>query len=138
MAFVLDCSVAIAWVFSDEATESTARLRDLLIDGRAYVPSIWPIEVGSVLIVAMRRGRIHKNEWPVICEALETLPIDVEPVSSPRIWGPVLTLAERHRLSIYDAMYLELAVRMQVPLATLDRELAAAARSNGIATPAAV
>ena len=135
MAFVLDCSVAMAWVFSDEASEATSRLRDSLVDDRAFVPSLWPVEVGSVLLAATRRGRIQAGEWPGILAALEALPIEVEPVSASRAWGPVLALADRHGLSIYDAMYLELAVRLRLPLATLDRKLAVAARTDGVETP---
>ena len=137
MSFVLDCSVAMAWVFPDEASEATGRLRDSLIDGRAFVPSLWPVEVGSVLLAATRRGRIGADEWPAILAALEALPIEVDPVSTSRTWGPALSLAVRHDLSIYDAVYLELAVRMRLPLATLDRELAAAALAAGVDTPAA-
>ncbi|MCY3829978.1 MAG: type II toxin-antitoxin system VapC family toxin [Rhodospirillaceae bacterium] len=136
MAFVLDCSVAMAWVFPDEATEATARLRDSLVDNRAYVPSLWPVEVGSVLLAATRRGRIGVAEWPLICANLEALPIEIDPVSPSRTWGTALELAVTHDLSAYDAMYLELAVRLQIPLATLDRKLRAAGQAAGIDAPA--
>lgn len=136
MAFILDCSVAMAWVFPDEASEETARLRDALVDDRAFVPSLWPIEVGSVLLAAPRRGRIDTDEWPHICSNLDALPIEIEPVSVSRAWDPALTLAHQHDLSIYDATYLELSLRMRLPLATLDRTLAAAARAAGVDTPA--
>ena len=86
MSFVLDCSVAMAWVFPDEASEATDRLRDSLIDDRAFVPSLWPVEVGSVLLTASRRGRIDMSEWPVICASLDALPIEIEPVSTSRVW----------------------------------------------------
>ena len=135
MAFVLDCSVAMAWVFPDEATESTGRLRDSLIDGRAFVPSLWPVEVASVLLAATRRGRLGAEEWPRVCASLEALPIEIDQVSMSRTWGAVLDLAVEHRLSAYDAMYLELALRMRLPLATLDRALAAAVRAAGVGTP---
>ena len=137
MSFVLDCSVAMAWVFPDESSEATDRLRDSLIDARAFVPSLWPVEVGSVLLAAARRGRIEVGEWPVICASLDALPIEIEPVSTSRVWGPALALADRHDLSVYDATYLELALRMRLPLATLDRALAAAARAAGVDTPVA-
>ena len=136
MPFVLDCSVTMAWVFPDEASEATGRLRDSLIDDRAFVPSLWPVEVGSVLLTAARRGRVGADEWPRICANLEALPIEIEPVSTPRVWGPALALAERHDLSVYDATYLELALRMKLPLATLDRALSAAAKTAGVDTPA--
>ena len=132
MAFVLDCSVAMAWVFPDEASEATDRLRDSLLDGRAFVPSLWPVEVGSVLLAATRRGRLRAEEWPQVCASLEALPIEIDPVSASRVWGPALALADEHGLSVYDAVYLELALRMRLPLATLDRALAAAAQATGV------
>lgn len=135
MPFVLDCSVAMAWVFPDEATEATARLRDSLIDDRAFVPSLWPVEIGSVLLAATKRGLIRADEWPAVCASLEALPIDIDPVSASRVWGPALDLASEHGLSIYDAMYLELALRMRLPLATLDQALAAAAQAAGMDAP---
>lgn len=136
MPFVLDCSVAMAWVFPDEATEATARLRDSLIDDRAFVPSLWPVEVGSVLLAATKRGRVRADEWPAVCASLEALPIDIDPASASRVWGPALDLASEHCLSICDAMYLELALRMRLPLATLDQALAAAAQAAGMDAPA--
>ncbi len=135
MPFVLDCSVAMAWVFSDEATDATGRLRDSLIDDRAFVPSLWPVEVGSVLLAANKRGRLRADEWTAVCASLEALPIEIDPVSASRVWGPTLALAGEHNLSIYDAMYLELALRMQLPLATLDRALAAAAQAARLDVP---
>ncbi len=135
MAFVLDCSVAMAWVFPDEASEATGWLRDSLIDDRAFVPSLWPVEVGSVLLAATKRGRLRADEWPGICASLEALPIEIDPVSTSRVWGPALALASEHGLSTYDAVYLELALRMRLPLATLDRALAAVAEAAGVDAP---
>ena len=137
MTFVLDCSVTMAWVFPDEATLETARLRDALTDGRAFVPAPWPIEVANVLLVATRRGRIAETDWPRIWRNLEALPITIEPVSIPRIRRTVLDVASAHRLSVYDATYLELAIRMRLPLATLDRALADAAQAVGLGVPTA-
>ena len=137
MAFVLDCSVTMSWVFPDEETEETDRLRDSLLAGRAFVPAIWPIDVGNVLRVATSRGRICMDDWARIRTNLEALPIEIDPVSTSRIWGSVLELAHEHRLSVYDAMYLELAVRMRLPLATLDRALAAAGIAAGVEVPTA-
>ena len=132
MAFVLDCSVTMAWVFSDEASESTDRLRESLIEDTAFVPALWPIETGNVLLMATRRGRIATDDWQQIRENLEALPIHIDPVSTDRVLGAVLDLAHAHRISVYDAMYLELALRMRLPLATLDRALAAAAQATGV------
>ena len=135
MSFVLDCSVAMSWVFPDEATEATDQLRGSLVEGRAFVPALWPIEVANVLLVATRRQRIDRTEWPRIARNLGALPLVIDPVSTSRIWGEVLDVAHTHRLSAYDAMYLELAIRMQLPLATLDRALAAAGRAAGVDVP---
>ena len=135
MAFVLDCSVTMAWVFPDEATEATNRLRDSLVESRAFVPSLWPVEVGNVLLVATRRNRIRVEDWREIRASLEALPIEIDPVTTSRAWGASLELARTHQLSVYDAMYLELAMRLQLPLATLDRALRIAARTVGVETP---
>ena len=135
MAFVLDCSVALAWLFPDEATEVTDHLRDSLVEGRAFAPTLWPMEVANVLLVATRRGRIDPDEWEQIYAHLEALPIEIDPVSTSRVWGRTLELANAHRLSVDDAMYLELALRMRLPLATLDRTLSEAARLEGLETP---
>ena len=133
MAFVLDCSVTMAWIFPDEATAATDRLREALLDNRAFVPALWPVETANALLVATRRGRIAQDEWREIRGHLDALPIEVDAVSAPRTWGAALDLADAHALSVYDAMYLELAARMRMPLATLDRALQAAARSAGVA-----
>ena len=135
MAFVLDCSVTMAWIFRDEATRETDRLRDSLVEGRAYVPSLWPVEVGNVLLVATRRGRVRMEEWPKIRQYLEALPIEIDPVSLSAAMGPSLDLAHEYNLSVYDAMYLELATRMKLPLATFDRALGAAAKAAGVGVP---
>ena len=133
--FVLDCSLAMAWVFPDEATETTDRLLDALTDGRAFVPALWPVEVANVLLVATRRRRIAETDWPRIRRNLHALPIRIDPASTSRIWDDVLEVAYAHHLSVYDSMYLELAIRMRLPLATLDGALSAAGRTAGLEVP---
>lgn len=135
MTFVLDCSVTMAWLFADEATQETERLRDSMIGGRAFVPALWPIEVGNVLRTATRRGRIARAEWPRIRDNLEALPVEIDPVATSVVWGDVLELAHDHRLSVHDAVYLELAGRMRLPLATLDLALASTALGLGLEVP---
>ena len=103
-----------------------------MIEGLAFVPALWPVEVGNVLLTATRRGRISMDEWPRVHASLEALPIEIDPVSISRAWGAALELAREHRLSGYDATYLELAVRMQLPLAALDQALGAAGRAEGL------
>lgn len=133
--FVLDCSLTMAWIFPDEATDATDRFRDSLVDGRAFAPALWPLEVGNVILVATRRGRLAREEWPAIRAHLEALPVEIDPVSTSRTWGAVVDLAEMQRISVYDATYLELAARLRLPLATLDRPLVAAARAVGVDAP---
>lgn len=135
MTFVLDCSVTMTWLFPDEATAAADRLRDMLIEDRALVPALWPTETANALLVATRRGRVSSEDWPRLRALLNALPIDVDPISTARTWGSVLDLADAHRITVYDAMYLELAMRRQLPLATLDRALGTAARAEGVQSP---
>jgi predicted nucleic acid-binding protein len=132
MAFVLDCSMTMAWVFPDEATDATDALRESLISDSAVVPVLWPIEVGNVLLVATRRGRIVEGDWVRVRRALAALPIDVDLVSPERVLEAVLPLASEHGISVYDAMYLDLALRLGLPVATLDRKLAAVCDAAGV------
>lgn len=135
MSFVLDCSVTMAWIFSDEASQATDRLRESLIADSAFVPSLWPVEVANVLLMATQRGRIARNEWHEIVDNLRALPIHIDPVSNDRVWGTAIELADTHRISVYDAVYLELALRLRLPIATLDKALAAAAQAAGVEAP---
>lgn len=83
-------------------------------------------------LVVTRRGRITKDEWPRICDNLKALPIDIDVQSYERVPDTVLPMANEHYLSVYDAMYLELALRLKLPLATLDRKLRKAGKTAGI------
>ena len=132
MPFVLDCSVTMAWVFPDEANETTDALREALVDDVAVVPVLWPIEVGNVLLVAARRGRIAPQDWLRVRDDLDALPIEIDPESGERVLDSVLPAAYEHKLSVYDAMYFELAHRMRLPLATLDDGLVAACKAAGV------
>ena len=129
MPFVVDCSVTMAWVFPDEANERTDALRELLLSDMAVVPGLWSVEVGNVLLVATRRGRIHSRDWNRIQRTLAALPIEIDPETPERVWQSVMPLALEYKLSAYDAVYLELAVRHKLPLATLDKQLRTAARA---------
>ena len=84
MAFVLDCSVTMAWIFRDEAAEATERLREALLDTRAFVPALWPIGTANGMLAATRRGRVAHDEWPGIRAHLDALPPEVDPVSASR------------------------------------------------------
>jgi predicted nucleic acid-binding protein len=125
VSFVLDCSAALPWVFGDEATEETDQLLDEMARGEeAWVPAIWHLELGNVLLGAMRKKRIDQAGIEAFFARLGDLEIVVDPETSDRAWDKTLDLAQLHRLSSYDAVYLELAMRRVVPLATLHKELA--------------
>ncbi|MCL5884153.1 MAG: type II toxin-antitoxin system VapC family toxin [Deltaproteobacteria bacterium] len=131
--FVLDCSVAMAWCFGDETNPYSEAVLQGLADNGAVAPSIWPLEMANVLLVAERRKRISKAQSRRFVELLQALPIAVDDVSAARAWDGVLSLAREQQLSAYDAAYLELAMREGLPLATLDGALRKAARSCGVA-----
>jgi predicted nucleic acid-binding protein len=99
----------------------------------ALVPHLWPLEIANGLEMAIRRKRITVPDRGETLAVLRRLPIDIQPVQRERDWGIVLGLASRHRLTAYDASYLALALEKKLPLATLDEELADAARAEGVA-----
>ncbi len=126
-AFVLDASIALAWCFADEAHEPALRVLDRLQESEALVPSLWLLEVGNALLGAERRGRLTQAESTRFLELLRRLPIRVEEPPAARMWNDLLNLARLYRLSTYDAAYLDLAMRLALPLATLDEALREAA-----------
>lgn len=130
--FVLDCSVTMAWCFDDEATHYTDGVRDLLVDVRAAVPTIWPLEVANAAIVGERRNRLDETRCSRFFSLLNALPIVVDEETSPRAFRKIPQLCRAHRLSAYDAAYLELAIRRGLPLACLDGKLRAAAIAVGV------
>lgn len=130
--FVLDVSLSCAWGFADEASEPAWAILERLQAGRAHVPALWFWETANVLVQAERRGRITPAAIRTFLGLLETLPISIDPPSPSAAWHDSLALARSHRLSAYDAAYLELAMRKGLPLATRDRALQAAAREEGV------
>ena len=132
MPFVLDCSVTMAWILPDETDSGAEELGESLVESTAVVPGLWPVEVANVLLVATRRGRIEEEVWPDLLDRLAALPIETDPETGVRAWTDSLRVARDHELSVYDAAYLELAMRRRIPLATLDGDLATAARRAGV------
>lgn len=131
-AFVLDCSVTMAWLFHDEATSKTAALLNRLASESAVVPAWWALEVVNVLALAERKGRITLAQSDAFITSLNTLEIERDNESPARAFTHLLSLCRKHRLTSYDAMYLDLANRRGLPLATLDEELRKAAKKLGI------
>jgi predicted nucleic acid-binding protein len=131
-AVVLDASFALNAVFPDEH-EAGPTLGKLLAEASAIVPPIWPAEVVNGLQFGLRRGRIDRETVEVAVRYLGRLPITVAEFHIDEYAKRILPLAERHRLSIYDASYLHLAIERRLSLATLDRRLHAAAQAENVA-----
>lgn len=125
-AFVLDASAAIAWVSPDEVPP--VAIEAAVQSGGAIGPALWVFETNNVLHTLRRRKRLAEADWPAASQALAAIPIELEMPSRVRIETEVVRLATELGLTVYDASYLELALRRRVPLATLDSALAAAAK----------
>ena len=132
-AFVIDASATLPWCFADEATEMTNALLTRLKTGdEAIVPAHWPVEVANALLIAVRRRRIPSEDVQQFLEDLEVLPIRVDTTTKNLVRTGVLPLAEQYELTVYDAAYLELAMRESLPLATLDNDMRKASRAAGV------
>ncbi len=130
-AFVIDCSVAVTWCFEDEATPASDGLLGRLGEESAAAPAIWPLELGNVLVMAERRGRIDAAQIVEFVALVRDLPVAIDEETPQRALDEVLALARSEGLTTYDASYLELAMRLGVPLATQDKELRQAAENLG-------
>jgi predicted nucleic acid-binding protein len=129
---VLDASVTLGWCFQDEGDEARAAL-ELAREAVVHVPAVWPLEVANALVVAERRKRLSEAESARFLTLVGALAIEIE--AAPRLaqMAALLGLARTRGISIYDASYLDLALRRGLPLATLDDRLASAARAAGVA-----
>ena len=133
MSLVLDCSATLAWVYEEETTDSIRAVFRAVVDGGAWVPALWRLEIANVLEMGVRRGRHDAAFREATLADLAVLPIRLDPETERHAWGATARLAAQHGLTLYDAAYLELARRAGLPLATLDRELRVAARAEGVA-----
>jgi predicted nucleic acid-binding protein len=132
MTFVLDSSLTIAWFVPDERSIPTQALLERAGEEGAVVPDFWRLEIGNALLLATRRKRLTAAQRTEALQQLAALPIAVDADTSLHAWNPTLQLADRFALTLYDACYLELAQRRELPLATLDRDLHAAGRKLGL------
>lgn len=130
--FVLDCSAAVSFLFADEASANADALLDRLKEESARVPSPWRLELGNVLAGAERAGRISDSQLIAYLEIIRQLPIVTDTATDERALREVLALARQEGLTTYDAAYLELSLRLNIPLATKDTLLAGAARNLGV------
>ena len=122
----------MAWCFEDEATEFTDSVLEGLAQGSAKVPSIWFLEVANLLAISERTGRTNQAKITQFLRLLGSLPITVDAKTGEKAFTDVLTLARTHKLTSYDAAYLELALREGLALATLDEELKRVANKLGV------
>ena len=132
-AFVVDASIALAWCFADEATPAADALLDRLVDEEAAAPALWRLEVANALAMAERRGRLTVAGVTRSVALLQRPTIAIDAEGSERAFRDLLDLARSERLTVYDATYLELALRLGVPLASKDLKLRKAAARLGLA-----
>ena len=130
--FVLDCSMTMAWAFRDETTPGTLDALERAAHEACVAPSVWPLEVCNAVLTAQRRGRFSGEDAPLFLDLVAGLRVSVDDLALRPAIDQVLPLAVRHALSSYDAAYLELALRKNATLATLDDGLARAARAAGV------
>jgi predicted nucleic acid-binding protein len=122
----------MAWLFHDEATPKTEALLNRLTTDTALVPAWWFIEITNVLTIAERRGRITAKQSDAFIADLGKLGIERDDEAADRAFTHLLALCRTHRLTSYDAIYLDLAIRRSLPLATLDDDLRKAAKKLGV------
>jgi predicted nucleic acid-binding protein len=131
-SFVIDNSVVMSWCFKDEISQYADAVLDRLQDSTAFVPSIWPLEVANVLLVAERKKRLREADSVRFITLLSQLPIIVEYERTGRMMYDLLTLARANGLSSYDASYLNLSMRKGIPIATMDNRLIEAAKNTDV------
>ncbi len=127
MSLVLDSSVTLAWLLDDEGSPAVDDVLARVTTARAWVPSIWRLEIANSLTIAVRRQRITREFRDQSLADLALLRIMTDPDTDGFAWADTIALADAHRLTTYDAAYLELALRLGLPLATLDGDLRRAA-----------
>ena len=132
MSLILDSSATLAWFYTDETTPAIRQVFALLAKSGAWVPSLWRLEVANILEMGIRRGRHDLAFRHATLADLSLLPISLDPETDRQAWDATLQLAHRHRLTLYDAAYLELAQRRGLPLATLDGDLRTAANAESV------
>jgi predicted nucleic acid-binding protein len=132
MSLVLDSSATLAGIYTNEITATIRKVFQMVIENGAWVPGLWKLEVANILEMGARRGRHDTAFRNSTLADLALLPISIDAETDRQAWGATLQLAERHRLTLYDAAYLELALRRGLPLASLDSELRGAAKAEGV------
>jgi predicted nucleic acid-binding protein len=132
VSLVIDSSITLAWFFEDERSAAADDVLRQVTESGAVAPSLWRLEVANALQAAIRRKRIDAAFRDASITDLRALAVAIDAETDQRAWTTTLQLAERWRLTLYDAAYLELAQRLGLPLATLDQELRTAGQALGI------
>ncbi len=131
MKLVIDASFIASLLLPGEAAEESATQLERIKEGGAVAPTLWQLEVANMLLTAERRRRIDSSQFSRIVDAVDSLPVALHPALTAKQRGDLLHLARKHKLTAYDAAYLELALRLDLPLATIDSRLLAAAEAEG-------
>jgi predicted nucleic acid-binding protein len=132
MTVILDASVTLAWVFGDETSPAVRQVFESVAEHGAVVPNLWWLEVANSLTMAVRRKRVDRDFRDAALRDLAILDLTTDPQTATQAWSATLALADQHRLTVYDAVYLELAARRRLPLATLDQDLREAAKKESV------
>jgi len=133
-SFVVDPSVALAWLLTDETTEKATAIRQAIEQGaEAWIPAHWWLELANGLLVAESRGRITADAVDQALFLVEELPFEEDDQTAEQISVRTFALARKHQLTLYDAAYLELAQRRNAVLASFDSQLLKAATKEGVA-----
>ena len=132
-SFIVDASVGFAWVYQGQATPETDQLLNEVAAGATViVPALWYLEMANILLIAQRRHRLTAIQRNAALEKLTAMQFTVDEEGTRHVFGKTGELAEKYGLTIYDAIYLELALRRSLPLATRDEALTTAAKQCGI------
>jgi predicted nucleic acid-binding protein len=131
MTLVIDASLALSWLFADEQTSRGMELLQQVSGTGAVVPSLWRLEIASALETGIKRKRLDTAYRDATIQKLLRLPIETDPDTNDYAWTATLRLSDTHQITVYDASYLELALRRGLPVAAHDDQLAAAAAKAG-------
>jgi predicted nucleic acid-binding protein len=129
---VIDASITMPWYFQDEVSSEAEAVFDRVIADGAIVPAHWKLEIANSFRTALRRGRIDREYREASLADLDAMPIQIDPETTVHAWSATLRLADLYGLTPYDAAYLELALRLGLPLATLDGALRNASKQAGV------
>jgi len=133
---VADASIGVAWVHPAQATPQTEALLQAVYDGAVVeAPALWPLEIANALLVLIRRKKLSADERQRSLIALQGLSVELDYEMSSLAFAKLSTLAVEHRLTVYDAAYLELALRKKLPLGCKDGPLREAAKRCHLKAP---